>query len=459
MGLQRDGLYMSNLFTALLDPGAYISNRSLAEVPGANYSNPFSISGANYSDISLICSGAGGGDLANLTNIHVECGLLFGAARRIDGSKSLVMEPLTWWTQSVYSCATTAKATIKQTKFRYNITASTGNTLRALSVVDVQDIEYADNSSMPLWGVESPRNYTLSNLNQLWGLISPDLENSVNLSTIRAPHLYLPGYGGLLSALVVGSNNLPAGNGLDNVLAGVYEIPLGGQKLADYTGSSNIALYAKWRDLAESAKAISKIPNLIWTDIAANMLVGTRKWGSDSSLPPNLQKRDESSSTEKGEMLVPVTVYDREIRYHWPFAVPALLSLLLGGLVASAALLSVFLGRGAPERVRYYLYGLSSGRLLGSTQYPEECDSLAPTRLWIARIGERPCDLEVNRQPTKFTGRPLIIHEKPDGVADVREMEPTTIAEHTSGHVPPAGYMKVPANEQVGNSTKSSHAS
>ena len=444
--MQLDGIYTSNLFNALMDPGAYISNRSLDEVPDANYSNPFSISGANYSDISLICSGAGGADLANLTNIHVECGLLFGAARRRDGSKSLVMEPLTWWTQSVYSCATTAKASIKQTKFRYNVTTDTGNTLRGLSVVDVQDITYADNASMPLWGVESPTNYTLANLNQLWGLISPDLEKSVNLSTIRAPHLYLPGYGGLLTTAVAGSSNLPAANGLDDVLSGIYQ-PLGSPGLADYTGSSNMALYAKWRDLAETAQGVSTIPNLIWTDIATNMFVGTRSWGTGSAPPPNLQKRDESSSTANGQMLVPVTVFDREIRYHWPFAVPALLSLLLSVLVTSAALLSVVFGKGAPGRVRYYLYRLSSGRLLGSTRYPEDCDSLAPTRLWISRVGEKPCDLEVYRPPIKYTETPLSVQEKPDGVPNVREMEPTTIAEHPSSHVQPAGYMKVPANE------------
>ncbi|KIW86078.1 hypothetical protein Z517_01472 [Fonsecaea pedrosoi CBS 271.37] len=393
MGAKLNGIYISSTWMSLLDPEAYLSNYSLADAPGANYSNPFGLTGLNYSDISLLCSGAGGADLANLTNIHVECGMVFGAAKRRDGTITLVQEPETWWTQKVYSCATATKASIKQVRFRYNATKETGNTLKALSIVNVSDKSYPDKESMPLWGIESP-GYEMSDVPQLWGLISPELEHSVNLSTIRAPQLYLPGYGGKgLLSTVSGYENLPGSDGPSDALSGVYQYNSGGW--ADYTGDTNMAMYARWRDLSGSAATMAKIPNLVWTDIAANMLVGTRSWNSDDQLPVNLQKRSEdgTSSADSDHAVIPVTVYQRRIRYRWRFAIPAFLALALLLAVLLAALVSVLSGRGLPARVRHYLFHLSSGRMLGEIQYTGECDKLAPTNEWLARVGSRRSDL------------------------------------------------------------------
>ena len=241
-GVRVEGITMDNLFTSLYSPDAFLSNRSIAENPSLNYSNPFGLSWQNYTSISTLCAGAGGTDKANISNIHVECGLIFGAAQRKDGSKGLIFEPDTWWRQPVYTCATTAKASIKETVFRFNVTEQSGNTLKALSVVSVNEKTYSDNQSMPLWGVESPPGWNLSDIGQLWGLVSSEMEHSVNLSTIRAPHLYLPGFGGFFSTGIPGSNNLPAGDGITNLLAGIYVNSYSTTGLPDYTGSSNMAM-------------------------------------------------------------------------------------------------------------------------------------------------------------------------------------------------------------------------
>ena len=140
--------------------------------------------------------------------------------------------------------------------------------------------------------------------------------------------------------------------------------------------------------------AIKTIANLIWTNIATNIFVGTRSWGSGSELPPNLQKRETSSSTANDQAFVPVTVYEQQIRYHWPFAIPALLTLLLFILVLFAAMLSLLSGKGLPARVRHYLVHLSSGRLSAGIQHPGECHKEAPTNQWIARAGKRQTDLQ-----------------------------------------------------------------
>jgi hypothetical protein len=56
-------LSIKKLYSTILDPPTPdygYTNSSIAEVPSANFSNPFGMSYMNFSDISLICSGAGG---------------------------------------------------------------------------------------------------------------------------------------------------------------------------------------------------------------------------------------------------------------------------------------------------------------------------------------------------------------------------------------------------------------
>jgi hypothetical protein len=477
-GARLNGIYMSNLWNTLFDPDAFVSNYTLADYPDANYSNPWGISMSNFSDITLLCSGVGDLDMANLSNVHVECGMIMGAAQRRDGSKSLVMEPDTWWTQKVYTCASTMKASVKEVRFRWNTTQVTGNTLKALTISNVSDKSYPDQKSMPLWGVETP-GMEIGDVPQLWGLISPDLENSVNLSTVRAPHLYLPGYGGsgVLSAVVPGGDNFPAKQGMDNVMSGVYVDSILTSDWTDYSGGNNMAMFKRWQDYSNSAKAMATIPNLIWTDLAANMFVGTRSWTSGNNLPSHLQKRDSTDSVGAStQALVPITVFERQIRYHWPFAIPAFLALLLFGLVLLAALVSVTSGRGLPARVRHYLFHLSSGRLLAEMQHPGQCEKLAPTNEWIARVGRRPSNLThhgslaisgtdaaspfLGLGAGHLTGPVGVAREKQHAMVNElteigeiggRASDSDTKTEHSArNHAPVTGYTKLNGNEQEG---------
>lgn len=63
------------------------------------------------------------------------------------------------------------------------------------------------------------------------------------------------------------------------------------------------------------------------------------------------------------------------------------------GLVVALAFLLMVFGRGTPSRIDHYLVHLSSGRLLGSMQYPSE-DKDAPTTEWITRVGRKQSDLD-----------------------------------------------------------------
>ena len=115
-----------------------------------------------------------------------------------------------------------------------------------MTVANVSDKAYSDEELTPRWGVETP-GFELQDVPQFWGLIAPKLENAVNLSTVRAPQLYLPGYGGsgVLSAAIPTQENLPAHDGLVNVMAGIFD-PLSSDDHADYSGGTNMAMYQRW---------------------------------------------------------------------------------------------------------------------------------------------------------------------------------------------------------------------
>ena len=137
----------------------------------------------------------------------------------------------------------------------------------------------------------------------------------------------------------------------------------------------------------------AKILNLIWTDIAANALVGTKSWNSGSKLPPNLQKRsaETTSSTsadaQNSPVMIPVTIYTYQIRYHWVFAIPAALLLLLALLILGGAGAFALVGHATSSRVREYLFHLSAGRLLAGQVYPGVVDGQAPAKIWVAEVG------------------------------------------------------------------------
>ncbi|KAL4865301.1 hypothetical protein BDV12DRAFT_200244 [Aspergillus spectabilis] len=135
------------------------------------------------------CAGAqGGGDRANINNILVSCGLMFGAARRTDNTDSAIFINGTRWSVPLLTCATVIKASIKSVK-----PETKGPGQHNASVSRISDKVYDNTSSAPLWGVDD-LNYNLSDARPIWGLVSPSYENHPSISTLRRPHLYLPGY-------------------------------------------------------------------------------------------------------------------------------------------------------------------------------------------------------------------------------------------------------------------------
>ena len=140
-----------------------------------------------------------------------------------------------------------------------------------------------------------------------YGIVTPEAAGKLNLSTIRKESLYIPGYTGVVAGLT-SHQNLPAADFAAQALGSAYETGQSTSGSVDYSGQSNLALYRLWQEYARTAPTSAKILNLIWTDLAANLVLGTR--GLQPEAAAN-RKRDEASSSES--KTPKVTTYHRRV--------------------------------------------------------------------------------------------------------------------------------------------------
>jgi len=284
-------------------------------------------------------------DFANITNIFVLCGLMHGAPQRQDSGSSLIFDSGSKWSQPLYTCASAVKATVKTVSFNYN---ATEGVLEDLNIKSIQDKVYSDNQSLPLWGVENTGNaYLLEDLTLVWGLISDEYENDQNVSAIRQESLYLPGYSdyGLIST--IGFDNMPGSEALIGAMGIPYSVSTGGTLIngqTDYSGEGDMSMWVRWQNLSSSAELASLIPNLIWTDVAASAVVGTKGVLG----PGNL-------ATEN-QVPIMVTPTVMRIKYHYPYAIPALLTALVLFCITIAALIAVLFSHGS---IREFVFTFS----------------------------------------------------------------------------------------------------
>ena len=318
------------------------------------------------------------------------------------------MEAGSRWSQPLYSCAGAVKATIKTVSFVFNGTYE----LQNLKVTSVQPKSYANTSDLPLWGVENTGNeYLISGLSMIWGLVSDKYENNPNVSTIQKESLYLPGYytglsGEPFSTLSpIESQNLPASDFYHSAMEAAYLIAPAGQTLSpiDYTGRSSIAMWATWQALSKNPMSASLIPDLVFTDYAAAAVVGTK-----GVLGPG------NAATQN---LVPISVIPTvsKIKYHWPFAIPALI--VAAGLLLFTALatFSILLRRHTISRLRVHLNQLSPGRIFTTFLFPDPMAKSLDAEEWSRRFGKEVVDLSGEHQPDVDNGA---VPEKPRAVVD-----------------------------------------
>jgi hypothetical protein len=363
--------------------GSYVNLFDLTltnSTPGP--SNPFQITEANFSTITTLCQGEGELDLANISNIAIGCGVLYGAPRREDGTPSLIFTPGSQWTLPMYTCATGVKASVKEVSFRYNGTDG----LKSLAPFSIQ--EQTNPSNPVTWGVENTA-MMLADGSPLWGLVSASTQTSPELSVVQSPYLYLPGDVSIATLPTAGTlQNLPGVEFYSDALNTIFQLDSLGSLwigLADYTGKTNLGIYAKWQNLSRTAGGAANILNLIWTDIAANAVVGTKSWLPSPSLTDLQKRQDQSSQVAQ----VPVTVYSSRIQYNWLFAIPALVAVAISGLIGLTTLALMVVGHARPSKMKRYLNALSPGRILATFVYPNECDQQVATTTWLQTVGSK----------------------------------------------------------------------
>jgi len=371
-----DGLSLSSKFGNYLHLGSLRSG-----LDGVfNYSNPFNITGRDFSAVPLLCSGAGKDDIANISNIYVGCTLLRGAPKRIDSGDPYLFEDGSKWSSPLHVCASAVRATIKTVHFALNGTSSSSTTTSSssspttssLSNLKVQSINLKTYPNpavdAPLWGVEDS-GFALGGISPIWGIISPEYASRPNVSSVRQPHLHLPGHSSGFSASKITTRiamreNLPGAGFAQMVMNRVIDMMGGSTDWPfDYTGGSSVALFGRWQELSSDAARIAEAINLMWTDLAASAVVGTR---SGADVPAQ-------------QIIRPV---GSRITYDVRFGIPAAFLVLALGVVIVLVFGTTCFGRGGMGVLRMRIGQLSVGRVFTTFLYPDESTLTMKTRQW-----------------------------------------------------------------------------
>lgn len=96
----------------------------------------------------------------------------------------------------IHVCATSVRATVKETSFRYSHQAGGVPSLADLQVIGVQPKKYSRDSEKPVWGMENPgENWNVSDIHLIWGLVDGNkYRSSKGLWTVQSESLYLPSF-------------------------------------------------------------------------------------------------------------------------------------------------------------------------------------------------------------------------------------------------------------------------
>jgi hypothetical protein len=190
-------------------------------------------------------------------------------------------EPGATWSQSVYMCATAARARIAETSFTYNGTGDLPNLQIRYSYLNTSE----KSETTPVWALEDTK-LNSSSGNALWGIVPKKYENYPGLQTIAQDSFWLP----------AGRD----GNRMDTVMsAAVHTEILSAMynwDTSNYTGCGNQAVMNKWRKLGKTPEGISAMIDLVYVDRMTQLIVGSKsmllafKSGADDiNVPINVQ--------------------------------------------------------------------------------------------------------------------------------------------------------------------------
>jgi hypothetical protein len=238
-----------------------LSGLDLQKISGLplSYLNDSAVSTTN-----IICQGFGGGDTANITNVHVNCGIFLGPPLRSDGGDPRNFDVGSKWTQGIHACASATLASVQTVTFSSN--SSTG--------VQNLQIDRDWNGLNVLWATEKT-DILIKDIDLFWGRVNDQYENHPSLWTTRSNRLYLPAGSASIFPAFSPGNPQPAHAEAWGV---AYQVGSGEDANQDYTGEHDYALRAKLQNLVEAdpTRGNAQIRNLVFTDVMANNIIGTQ---------------------------------------------------------------------------------------------------------------------------------------------------------------------------------------
>jgi hypothetical protein len=257
--------------------------------------------------------------------------------------------------------------------------------LEGLQIISVKDKVYDRSSLKPLWGVENA-GMNFSQISPLWGIVDAKYENSRNVSTLRSDALWLPGYVEGVNLPINSFMNTPGSHFHSHALRYIYgtlgTIP--SQPTFDilgYSGHAQFAMYRKWLELSTNAQDSAKIIDLVWTDIVANAVVGTKGWASEGM---------NSNAVE-------VTYAQRNVHYRLVYAIPAMLLLIITLCVLLLTALLVAMQRTGLSKMIWFLDRTSLGRNFTALLYPDVTSQETSTKAWQDRDAQRLVTVSADR--------------------------------------------------------------
>ncbi|CAM1505694.1 Fc.00g113310.m01.CDS01 [Cosmosporella sp. VM-42] len=365
------------------------------------YDNPHNVSYREYEAAKMLCQGTPRLAPVRLNNTYVSCSLVRGVPRRVDEGPQMIFEDNSTWSSPTYTCASAVRTTIKTVTFFHN---GTHDDLKNLVIKEVKDKEYPNEDDIPLWGVEDWY-LTLSSFQPIWGLLHPAYEGFDGIHTLRAPSFYMLGSA---TSGWLGQNldpqftnmNLPGSIMPTAAMQTIFTSSGNPSPFLDFTAKNTMSLWLKWRELSGSAGNVSTIIKLLWTDLAASAVVGSKGvLGARNAYP------DEAA----GIQVLP-TVH--RVKYRWAFGIPAFIVALVMLIILLAVVISVVTGQSSTGLLSHRLKQVSLGRVLTTLFYPESSSFTMSPADWSKANAEKQLDLGAG-PPLPVRETDLVDHQAP----------------------------------------------
>jgi hypothetical protein len=326
----------------------------------------------------LVTQGFGNADWANISNIVAASGIMLGAASPVENGNRR-FDPGSNWTAPIYSCATTIKVYIMDVSFIINGTSDLAN----LKIFSAVPRNYTSNDTTPLWAVENT-GMLIGEVDPFWAVVDDQFEDWPSLWTVRKDHMYLPAGRSIFDDYLGSTTSHASAEAPGCALGTTYSSATRSSStdgLPDYSSASNYPLYLKWQNLSRTAETSSTIINLIWTDIMANYVVGTRSnigaYGSVSS----------NSSTHSGP-LIRVGQFNHAIQYQMVYAIPAFIFLFIYLVVLIASIIMLVRRRVGFRTLKSLLNRTTVGRAITTERHGHTAGvETMSTAKWIETYG------------------------------------------------------------------------